>query len=160
MNEKAIFAAGCFWGVEYYFQNAKGVISTKVGYTGGNIENPSYEEVCCKTSGHYEAIEVVFDNEKTSYEEMAKLFFSVHDFSQENGQGPDIGPQYRSAIFYIDKKQKETAENLIKELENRGHKVATEIKSATLFYPAENYHQRYYEKTGKEPYCHIISKIF
>lgn len=160
MNEKAIFAAGCFWGVEYYFQNAKGVISTKVGYTGGKIENPSYEEVCSKTSGHYEAIEVNFDTEKTSYEEMVKLFFSIHDFSQENGQGPDIGPQYRSAIFYIDEKQKGTAENLIKELENRGHKVITEIKPAATFYPAENYHQRYYEKTGKEPYCHIMRKIF
>ena len=160
MNEKAIFAAGCFWGVEYYFQHAAGVISTRVGYTGGNVENPSYEEVCSKTTSHFEAIEIIFDTEKTNYEQLTKLFFSIHDFSQENGQGPDIGPQYLSAIFYLNEKQKQTAEELIKELEKRGYKVATHLKPASTFYPAENYHQKYYEKTGKEPYCHIFRKIF
>lgn len=151
---KAIFAGGCFWGVEYYFQNAKGVISTSVGYTGGFKENPTYKEVCSHTTGHIEALEVTYDPSKTSYEELAKLFFEIHDPTQANGQGNDIGPQYLSVVFYLDDAQKATTEKLIAQLQLKGYKVATQLKKATKFWPAEEYHQQYYEKEGGTPYCH------
>lgn len=160
MLEKAIFAAGCFWGVEYYFQRAEGVTNTVVGYTGGQTENPTYEDVSYRHTGHYEAIEVTFDPAKTNYEDLAKLFFSIHDFSQEDGQGPDIGQQYLSAIFYLNDEQKRITENLMDDLRKRGYKVATHLFPATKFWPAEDYHQKYYDKTGKNPYCHIKRKIF
>jgi len=111
--ETAIFAGGCFWGVEYYFQQAKGVVSTEVGYTGGTKNNPTYKEVSYEPTGHVEAIEVTFDAAITSYEEMAKLFFEIHDPTQKNGQGPDIGAQYLSVVFYANEAQKQTAEKLI-----------------------------------------------
>jgi peptide methionine sulfoxide reductase msrA/msrB len=159
-TEKAIFAGGCFWGVEYYFQKAKGVISTEVGYIGGHTENPTYKEVCSGKTGHIEAIEVEYDPTQTSYEEMAKLFFEIHDFTQTNGQGPDIGEQYLSEIFYSDDAQKETAEKLIKILTDKGYKVATTLRKATTFWKAEDYHQEYYQKNGHEPYCHARKKVF
>lgn len=151
---KAIFAGGCFWGVEYYFQHAPGVLKTTVGYTGGTKENPTYKEVCSHTTGHYEAIEITFDPTKTTYEALAKLFFEIHDPTQADGQGNDRGPQYLSAVFYIDDVQKATAEKLIGLLENKGFKVATKLIKATTFWPAEEYHQEYYEKEGGTPYCH------
>ena len=151
---KAIFAGGCFWGVEYYFQNAKGVISTQVGYTGGFKDNPTYKEVCSHTTGHIEAIEVTYDSSKTTYEELAKLFFEIHDPTQANGQGNDIGPQYLSVVFYLDDIQKAVAEKLIGQLQLKGYKVATQFKKASKFWPAEEYHQQYYEKGGGTPYCH------
>jgi peptide methionine sulfoxide reductase msrA/msrB len=151
---KAVFAGGCFWGVEYYFQNAKGVISTQVGYTGGFTENPTYKEVCAHKTGHIEALEVTYDPKKTTYEELARLFFEIHDPTQANGQGNDIGPQYLSVIFYIDDTQKETAEQLIQVLKDKGYNVATQLKKASVFWPAEDYHQQYYEKGGGTPYCH------
>jgi peptide methionine sulfoxide reductase msrA/msrB len=153
-TDKAIFAGGCFWGVEYYFQHAKGVISTQVGYTGGFKENPTYKEVCSHTTGHVEALEVTFDPSQTTYEELTKLFFEIHDPTQANGQGNDIGPQYLSEIFYFDDAQKATAEKLIGLLQLKGLKVATQLKKATKFWPAEDYHQQYYEKEGGTPYCH------
>lgn len=159
-TDKAIFAGGCFWGVEYYFQKAPGVISTEVGYTGGHKDNPTYKEVCSGTTGHVEAIEVTFDPSKTSYEDMAKLFFEIHDFTQTNGQGPDIGEQYLSEIFYFNDDQKKTDENLIKTLEDKGYKVATKLRQASTFWKAEDYHQEYYEKNGHEPYCHVRKKVF
>jgi len=159
-TEKAIFAGGCFWGVEYYFQKAKGVISTEVGYIGGHKDNPTYKEVCSGKTGHIEAIEVEYDPSQTSYEEMAKLFFEIHDFTQTNGQGPDIGEQYLSEIFYFDDTQKETAEKLIKILTDKGYKVATALRKATKFWKAEDYHQEYYQKNGHEPYCHARKKVF
>jgi peptide methionine sulfoxide reductase msrA/msrB len=158
--EKAIFAAGCFWGVEYHFKKTKGVLSTSVGYTGGKTENPSYKEVCSGLSGHAEAIEVVYDPEKTDFETLAKLFFEIHDPTQLNRQGPDIGEQYRSAIFYVNMEQKEIAESLKTVLYKKGLDVETEVVQAGGFYEAEDYHQDYYQKTGKQPYCHIYTKRF
>ncbi len=158
--ESAYFAGGCFWGVEYFLQKQDGVIFERVGYMGGDVSEPSYEEVCSGTTGHAEAVEVIYDTEKTNFEELAKLFFEIHDPTQANGQGPDIGEQYRSAIFYTDDKQKRTAEKLIKILEEKGLKVATELSEASKFWEAEKYHQDYYRKTGKRPYCHFYKKKF
>lgn len=158
--EKAIFASGCFWGTQYHFDKHPGVLHTTVGYTGGSIVSPSYEEVCRGDTGHREAIEIEFNAEKTTYESLVKLFFETHDFSQQNGQGPDIGEQYTSAVFYCNEKQKEIAENLIQKLEHSGHVVTTKVLEAQPFYAAEEYHQKYYEKTGGTPYCHIYTKKF
>ncbi len=159
-TEKAIFASGCFWGTEYYMQKEPGVISTTVGFTGGNVPNPTYQQVCTGTTGHAESVQVIYDPNKTSYEKLAKLFFETHDFSQVNGQGPDIGHQYRSAIFYLNDEQKNIADKLVNILKKQGKKVATEITPAGTFWPAEEYHQQYYDKNGKRPYCHIYRKIF
>lgn len=159
-TSRAIFASGCFWGVEYYFKKAKGVTQTAVGYIGGHIKNPTYKEVCTGKTGHAEAVEVVFDPDKTDYETLARLFFETHDFTQIGGQGPDIGDQYRSVVFYLDDEQKAIAEKMIKKLENMGYKVATKVEKATTFYIAEEYHQDYYHKTGGTPYCHIKRKVF
>ncbi len=159
-TEKAIFAAGCFWGVQYHFDTHDGVVSTRVGYTGGSVENPTYEQVCTGDTGHREAIEVLFDPDVTSFEALARLFFETHDFSQVGGQGPDIGSQYTSAIYYTTDEQKKIAERLIAELETHGKTVTTDILPAEPFYPAEDYHQKYYEKTGGAPYCHVYVKQF
>lgn len=159
-GQRAIFAGGCFWGVEYYFKNAPCVLSVTSGYTGGQTDNPTYEQVCSGKTGHAEAVEIVFEPAKTSFENLAKLFFEIHDFTQLDRQGPDIGKQYRSAIFYLNDQQKETAEELVKILKEKGYDVKTEIKPAKTFRPAEQYHQHYYEKTGKTPYCHIRKEIF
>lgn len=158
--EKAYFAGGCFWGVEYYFRNIPGVESTTVGYIGGNKENPTYSEVCSGKTGHAEAIEIVYDSELTSYEEIARLFFETHDPTQLNRQGPDIGEQYRSAVFYTDNHQKKTAQKLIKILEDKGYEVVTEIVAAGPFWDAEDYHQDYYSKQNGQPYCHSYQKRF
>lgn len=159
-TEKAYFAGGCFWGVEYYFQNIKGVISTRVGFMGGHTENPTYEEVCTGMTGHAETLEVTFDPSKVTYEELAKLFFEIHDPAQVNRQGPDVGNQYRSAIFYTDEGQKRTILKLISLLKQKGYEVVTEINKADRFYEAEDYHQKYYSKTGGQPYCHFRQKKF
>lgn len=159
-QEKAIFAGGCFWGVEYYFQNFPGVLKTTVGYTGGHTEKPTYEEVCSGTTGHAEAIEIVFDPKRTSYESLLKLFFEIHDFTQLNKQGPDIGEQYRTEIFYLTEEQKNKAEEIINLLKNKGYDVVTKVTKATQFWEAEEYHQRYYSKNGSSPYCHFRRKIF
>jgi peptide methionine sulfoxide reductase msrA/msrB len=159
-TERAIFASGCFWGVEYYFKNAKGVIETKVGYTGGHVKNPTYEQVCTGKTGHAEAVEVIFDPTQTDYETLARLFFETHDFTQIGGQGPDIGDQYRSVIYYLNDPQKQTAEKLINILEGKNYKVATKTEPAAVFYNAEKYHQDYYFKTGGTPYCHVRRQVF
>ena len=158
--EKAYFACGCFWGVEYYFQQMDGVTSTQVGYIGGLTENPGYEEVCSKKTGHAEAVEVIFDNTKIDFEEITKLFFEIHDPSQINRQGPDIGNQYRSEIFYTSEKQKDISQNLINSLKEKGYEVATKLTKATTFWAAEEYHQKYYTKNGNHPYCHTRKAKF
>lgn len=158
--EKAYFASGCFWGTEYHFQKAKGVIKTTVGFMGGHTQNPSYTEVCTGTTGHVETTEIVFDNTKTSYEDLLKLFFETHDFTQTDGQGPDIGEQYRSVIFYNSDEQKQIAEKYIDILTQKNYEVATSVVAASTFWNAEDYHQQYYDKKQETPYCHIYKKIF
>ncbi len=157
---KAYFAGGCFWGVDYWLKSAPGVISVTAGYMGGTTENPTYKQVCTGTTGHAETVEVVFDPNKTNYEDLAKLFFEIHDPTQRNRQGPDIGYQYRSAIFYADQQQKQIANILIEQLKKKGLKVVTSVEPAKEFWPAEDYHQDYYSKTGGVPYCHIRTKRF
>ena len=157
--EKAIFACGCFWGAQYQFEHAKGVVRSTVGYIGGHKEHPAYEEVKAHTTGHAEATLVEFDAEQTSFTELCKLFFEIHDPAQTDGQGPDIGPQYRSEIFYLNDKQKEEAEAVIALLKEKGYEVNTKL-TPTTFWEGEEYHQHYYDKTGGEPYCHIRVKKF
>jgi len=159
-SDTAIFAGGCFWGMEYYLNNVKGVKSTQVGYIGGHIDNPTYADVCSHTSGHIEAVEVVFDPNKTDFETICKVFFEIHDPGQLDRQGPDVGEQYKSAIFYFDEEQKAISEKLIKELESKGFKVVTELIKVTKFWPAESNHQDYYDRNGHKPYCHFYKKKF
>jgi len=159
-TERAIFASGCFWGTEYHLSKVDGVISTTVGYTGGTKDEPNYKEVCTGTTGHAEATEVIYDPSKVTYEELAKLFFETHDPSQVDRQGPDIGTQYRSGIFYINDEQKRVAEKLIATLNSKGVNVATEVTKASTFWNAEDYHQDYYDHKGTTPYCHIYIKRF
>jgi len=147
--EQAIFAAGCFWGVQYYFDQVPGVTSTLVGYTGGTTENPTYEEVSTHTTGHGEAVLIEFDADTVSYETLVKQFFRMHDPTQLNRQGPDVGDDYRSAIFYVTDEQKEIAEQVKADLQSKfGGEIVTEITEAGPFYRAEEYHQKYTEKTG------------
>jgi len=163
-HEVATFAAGCFWGVESAFREliGKGVISTKVGYTGGHTKNPTYEQVCTHTTGHAESVEVTFDPAKISYQKLLNVFWSIHDPTTPNRQGPDVGDQYRSAIFYHSDQQRKLAEESKAELEKSGkyrNPVVTEITKAGVFYPAEDYHQQYFEKRHIAPTCHVPSKL-
>lgn len=159
-QQKAYFASGCFWGTEYYFAKLKGVTATAVGFMGGHVKNPTYKEVCTKTTGHVEVCELTFDPTKVSYEELTKYFFETHDFTQTNGQGPDIGPQYLSVIFYQSADEKKVAEKVVAELSLKGYKVATQLRPAETFYKAEDYHQQYYDHKGSTPYCHKYTPIF
>ncbi len=157
---KAYFAGGCFWGVEYYFEHKDGVLSAVSGYMGGIKENPTYEDVCSGKYGYYEVVEVTYNPKKVSYEELAKLFFEIHDPTQANGQGPDIGEQYKSVIFYSNAEEKKTAERLIEILKDKGYNIVTKVLPVTKFYKAEDYHQDYYEKKKEKPSCHIYKKRF
>jgi peptide methionine sulfoxide reductase msrA/msrB len=156
----AIFAGGCFWGVEYFLQKEPGVISVTSGYTGGFVKNPSYREVCNGNTGHAEAVKIIYDPDKTSFERLLKLFLEIHDPTQAGGQGPDIGDQYRSEIFYLNNDQKLLAEKYLKMLNDKGFRTTTAITKASEFYNAEDYHQDYYFKNGKKPYCHGYVKRF
>jgi len=150
----AYFAEGCFWGAEYYFSHEKGVVKTTVGYMGGHEKNPTYEEVSNHKTGHFETTEVVYDPRVTSYDVLIRLFFETHDFTQTNGQGADIGPQYRSVIFYSSPEQKAIAEKYIRLLTIKGNNVATMLIPVTTFWKAEAYHQHYYDIQGVMPACH------
>jgi len=158
--KKAYFAGGCFWGVEYYLEKIKGVKEVTSGFMGGKMSNPSYKDVIYKNTGHLETVEVVYDPAKVSYETLAKMFFEIHDPTQTNGQGPDIGSQYLSAVFVNSKEEREITNKLIKILGSKGLKVATKVLDKTPFYTAEEYHQDHYERKGGTPYCHTRVKRF
>lgn len=158
--EKAYFAGGCFWGVEYHLEKIDGVKEVTSGFMGGHLKNPGYDDVIRKDTGHLETVEVLYDPSKVSYETLAKTFFEIHDPTQTDGQGPDIGRQYLSAVFVNSKEERETIERLIKVLEKQGLKIATKILPAAPFFPAEAYHQDYYERKGSQPYCHRRVKRF
>lgn len=151
---RAVFAGGCFWGVEDFFLKQVGVMETTVGYTGGHKPYPTYKDICYTPTGHVEAIEVIYDPSKVTYRELAKLFFEIHDPTQTNGQGPDLGEQYLSKVFYENESQRETAGELIGILREKGFDVATDVDRVVAFWPAEDYHQEYYAGNGKTPYCH------
>jgi peptide-methionine (S)-S-oxide reductase len=147
--ENATFAAGCFWGVEEKFSNIKGVIKTQVGYTGGKTTNPTYKDVCTDKTGHAEAVQIQYNPDIVSYEQLLETFWNIHDPTQKNRQGPDIGSQYRSAIFYHNNKQKKLAEKSkekIKKSNKYKNRIVTEIKPVSIFYKAEDYHQQYIKK--------------
>jgi peptide methionine sulfoxide reductase msrA/msrB len=156
----AFLAGGCFWGVEYLMQKTPGVISVESGFTGGHVKNPSYREVCTGTTGHAEAVKIIYDPSRTTYEKLLRLFLEIHDPTEINRQGPDIGEQYRSEIFYLNNEQKTIAEKDLKILQDKGFKIATKVTKASEFYSAEDYHQDYYFKNGKVPYCHAYVKRF
>ncbi len=151
---RALFAGGCFWGVEHEFSQVPGVLAVTSGTTGGHTENPTYEQVCTGRTGHAEAVEVRFDPKRVTYEQLARLFFEIHDPTEVNRQGPDVGSQYRSAVFYADEEQKRTAEALVAQLRANGYAVATAIEPAATFWPAESYHQDYLRKHPERPICH------
>jgi len=156
--EKALFAAGCFWGVQYYFDEVPGVTKTTVGYTGGHKDNPTYWEVASRKTGHAEAILIEFDPSKVSYKTLLMQFFRMHDPTQLNRQGPDVGDEYRSAIYYFNDDQKMAAEQMIemynKHKSDKDGKIVTTVEEATKFYPAEEEHQKFTTKTGIGM-CHI-----
>ena len=155
-----ILAAGCFWGVEHWLHQQPGVLTTEVGYCGGNIDSPTYEQVCTKTTGHIEAVRVVFDTTVCSLDTLLQYFFEIHDFTQHDGQGPDIGPQYLSVIFYFNAPQQATALQVIDCLTSMGYQVATTLRPVTPFWRAEAYHQHYYIQQKQTPYCHRWRAIF
>ncbi len=158
--KKAYFAGGCFWGVEYYLEKIDGVKEVTSGFMGGHVKNPGYYDVVRKDTGHLETVEVVYDPSKVSYETLAKTFFEIHDPTQVDGQGPDIGSQYLSAVFVSNTEERKTIERLIHILEKKGLKIATKVLPKAPFYSAEAYHQDYYERKGSKPYCHRRVKRF
>ncbi|MDP8217947.1 MAG: bifunctional methionine sulfoxide reductase B/A protein [Candidatus Theseobacter exili] len=157
---KAYFAGGCFWGVEYLFDHKEGVISVLSGYMGGSLENPSYQDVSYRNTGHIEIVEITYDVNKVSYEDLARFFFEIHDPTQADGQGPDIGEQYLSVIFTNNEQEKKIADKLIYILKDKGYQVVTKVLPVSRFWKAEEYHQNYYNKNKKKPYCHMYKKKF
>jgi methionine-S-sulfoxide reductase len=155
-KDVAIFAAGCFWGVQYYFDQVPGVLETEVGYVGGHTDKPTYEQVCTHKTGHAEAVKITFDPKKVSYKTLLMQFFKMHNPTELNRQGPDVGDNYRSAIFYQDDGQKQEAQKVIEELNKAefSGNIVTTLEPTSTFWPAEAYHQKYTEKTGNGM-CHI-----
>ena len=160
--KKAYFASGCFWGTEYWFAKQEGVFNADSGYMGGHTKNPTYRDICGKQTGHLETVEVTYNPTVISFETLCKLFFETHDPEQTNGQGPDIGPQYLSAIFLTEPKEEIIVNKLITELQTKGMFIATKIKNANehVFYKAEEEHQNYYKLRNGTPYCHVYTKRF
>lgn len=159
-SEEAIVAGGCFWGMQHLLNQLPGVVQTEVGYIGGHIDHPTYHDVCHRDTGHFEATRIIYDSALLDYETLLKYFFEIHDATQRDGQGPDIGPSYRSAIFYYNETQKQIAKKIIQQLRDRHYDIATELHAANTFWKAELYHQDYYVKTQKQPYCHHRVSIF
>jgi peptide-methionine (S)-S-oxide reductase len=158
-TDTATFGNGCFWCTEAIFQDLKGVIEVTSGYSGGKVKNPTYKEVCSGLTGHAECLQIIYDPEIISYEELLEVFWKTHDPTTLNRQGNDVGTQYRSVIFYHNEKQKELAEKYKKELDAARifeNPIVTEITAFDIFYPAENYHQEYFNLNGQEPYCQYI----
>jgi peptide-methionine (S)-S-oxide reductase len=156
-NEQATFGAGCFWGVEYVYRRVPGVVDVQVGYSGGTLPNPSYEQVCSHTTGHAEVAQVTFDPDRVTFDQLLEVFWAMHDPTQVNRQGPDVGDQYRSVVFTHSEEQRQAAEaSKVRAQGNFRKPIATEIVPLTAFYPAEGYHQAYYEKNGHTPYCHTV----
>ena len=157
--ETATVAGGCFWCTEAFFKRLRGVASVTSGYTGGDVANPSYEQVCSGRTGHAEAVQVEFDPEVISFEQLLEVFFELHDPTTLNRQGADVGTQYRSAVFYHDEEQRETAERVIKAVDASGKhrdKIVTEIAPLSEFYAAEDYHQDFYDRNQGYPYCQVV----
>jgi len=157
---RAYYAGGCFWGVEHLFQSKAGVLNAVSGYMGGPVENPTYQEVCTGRTGHLEVVEITYDPGQVSFKELTKFFFEIHDPTQANGQGPDIGPQYLSAVFYNSEEEKDITSELIDQLKEKGYDVVTRLLPMETFWQAEDYHQDYYVKKNQQPYCHIYQKKF
>jgi len=155
--ETATFGAGCFWGVEWVFRQVPGVLDVVSGYSGGSAENPTYREVCTGRTGHAEVVQITFDPEQVTYEQLLEVFWAMHNPTQANRQGPDVGTQYRSIILAHSEEQGAAAEGSRARAQSRFDRpIATEVKPFVAFYPAEDYHQQYYDKTGHEPYCHVL----
>jgi len=154
--QTAIFGGGCFWCLDAVFRRVKGVKNVEVGYAGGRRRNPTYEQVCTGVTGHAEVVKIDYDENKVSYDELLDIFFAIHDPTQLNRQGNDIGTQYRSIILYFNEEQKQKALKKIEELKNRGLDVVTEVKPLDVFYKAEEYHQNYFEKNPNQPYCEYV----
>ncbi len=160
MTEKATFGAGCFWGVEAAFRQIEGVTRTRVGYSGGSLENPTYEDVCSHTTGHAEVVEVTYDPTRVTYEQLLDVFWRKHDPTQLNRQGWDIGDQYRSVIFFHDADQQETAaQSKAREQANRTAPIVTQVEPAQTFYEAEDYHQQYLEKRGRSTCTPALARV-
>jgi peptide methionine sulfoxide reductase msrA/msrB len=159
-HKKAYYAGGCFWGVEHLFQKKEGVLNAVSGYMGGSLDNPTYQDVLTGKTGHLEAVEISYDPDRVSYQDLTKFFFEIHDPTQTNGQGPDIGAQYLSAVFYSSEKEKEISQELVNVLKNKGYDVVTKLIPAETFWIAEDYHQDYYVNKNQQPYCHVYRKKF
>src|SRR5215208_192229 len=159
MTKKATFGAGCFWGVEATFRNVEGVVDTAVGYAGGHTPDPNYKDVCTDRTGHAEVVEVEYDPERVPYEQLLDVFWENHDPTTLNRQGPDVGTQYRSVVFFHDDEQRAVAERVISDLESEGiwsEPIVTEVAPFDEFYAAEDYHQNYFRNNGFQPYCQVI----
>ncbi|AGN01449.1 methionine sulfoxide reductase A [Salinarchaeum sp. Harcht-Bsk1] len=164
MTAQATFAGGCFWCIDAALEELDGVESTTSGYTGGHVEDPSYEEVCRETTGHAEAVRVEYDPDRVEYADLLEVFFSIHDPTTKDRQGPDVGSQYRSAVYYHDETQREIVEAFVADLEDAGvydDPIVTEIEPVETFYVAEEYHQNYFEKNPDKPYCaaQVLPKV-